>query len=161
MVGLRERAREYGRPPPSLQSRAMSAAALLGFGPDSCVRGSFRPGGSKSLAQRALLAAAVAEGGSVIEGLPDGEDVRAALDVLAALGVACERTGPGRARIQGVPPGPGTGLVPEGEVCAGESGTLARLSTALVALAGRCGARWTITAEGSLLFRKSTPLFEA
>ena len=133
----------------------------IGLGPESCVRGRFRPDGSKSLAQRALLAAAVAQGASEIDGLSEAEDVRSALGVLGALGVACERARPSSARVQGVPPGPGTGLVPEGVLSAGESGTLARLVTALVALAGRSGARWTITAEGSLLFRKSAPLFEA
>ena len=43
----------------------------------------------------------------------------------------------------------------------GESGTLARLSTALLALASRAGERWTIQAHGTLLFRRSLPLFTA
>jgi 3-phosphoshikimate 1-carboxyvinyltransferase len=43
----------------------------------------------------------------------------------------------------------------------GESGTLARLATALVAFASAPGERWTIRARGSLLFRKSAALFQA
>jgi 3-phosphoshikimate 1-carboxyvinyltransferase len=144
--------------------RTMSAGArtgAIGFGPDSCVRGRFRPDGSKSLVQRALLAAAFARGETEIDGISEAGDVRSALDVLRALGVACERTGPSRVRVQGVPPEPGSGRTAEGEVCAGESGTLARLATAVLALSSRSGEHWTITATGSLLFRKSVPLFEA
>jgi 3-phosphoshikimate 1-carboxyvinyltransferase len=140
--------------------RTMPAAAI-GLGPDSCVHGRFRPGGSKSLAQRALLLAAVARGESEIEGLSGADDVRSALGALQALGVAYERTGPTRGRVRGIPPGPEIGLEAHGEVRAGESGTLARLATALLALSSRSGSRWTITASGSLLFRRSVPLFEA
>jgi 5-enolpyruvylshikimate-3-phosphate synthase len=61
--------------------------APLGLVPGAVVDGRFRPGGSKSLAQRALLAAALAHGTTRIEGLPDAEDVRAALGLLAVLGV--------------------------------------------------------------------------
>jgi 3-phosphoshikimate 1-carboxyvinyltransferase len=53
------------------------------------------------------------------------------------------------------------GLVARGPLDAGESGTLARLATALLALAGRPGQVVTIGARGSLLFRRSTPLFDA
>jgi len=144
--------------------RTMTAGArteAIGFGPDSCVRGRFQPSGSKSLAQRALLAAAVAHGECEIDGLSEAEDVRCALRALQALGVACESTSPTRVRVRGIPPGPDCGLTAESEVCAGESGTLARLSTALLALSSRSGARCTITATGSLFFRRSLPLFEA
>jgi 3-phosphoshikimate 1-carboxyvinyltransferase len=43
----------------------------------------------------------------------------------------------------------------------GESGTLARLSTALLALAGRAGARARVEARGTLLARTSAPLCAA
>jgi 3-phosphoshikimate 1-carboxyvinyltransferase len=139
---------------------AGARAGAVGFGPASRVCGTFRPGGSKSLAQRALLLAALAEGTSEIDGLADDEDVRAALDLLEAAGVACERSG-ARARVAGSPPAAHPGGAAAGRVHVGESGTLARLATAWLALARADGARWTIAASGSLLFRRSAPLFEA
>jgi len=133
---------------------------VLGLSPDSSVSGVFRPAGSKSLAQRALLFSALARGESEIEGLSDGDDVGAALGVLGGLGVACERLGATRARVTGSPPG-AAGLMPRRALDVGESGTLARLLTGALALATAPGARWTIGASGTLLFRRSTPLFAA
>lgn len=133
----------------------------LGFGPTSCVRGRFRPSGSKSLAQRALLAAALADGETELEGLSDAEDVRAALGLVEALGGARSTHAAERWLVSGVPPGPEGGLAAGGRIDVEESGTLARLATAALALASRPGTRWTIAATGSLLFRKSLPLFRA
>jgi 3-phosphoshikimate 1-carboxyvinyltransferase len=138
-----------------------AVGAALGLGPGSRVSGRFTPGGSKSLAQRALLFAAVARGRTRLTGLSAGADVDAALEVLASLGVLCERPDAHSAVLAGAPPGPAEGLVPAAPLAVGESGTLARLVTALVALASRPGERWTVAARGSLLFRKSTPLFTA
>lgn len=47
--------------------------------------------GSKSIANRALVCAALAEGESVLTNVPDGDDTAAMLDCLAALGLAVER----------------------------------------------------------------------
>jgi 3-phosphoshikimate 1-carboxyvinyltransferase len=138
-----------------------AAPLALGLGPGSCVRGSFRPGGSKSLVQRALLLAAVAEGTSAIEGVSDAGDVQAALGALGALGVASGRAGESHVRVTGTPPGVHAGLAAGGPVSVGESGTLARLATALVALASRPGTRWTVTPRGSLVARRSAALFAA
>lgn len=140
----------------------MAGSSLtIGLAPGSRVQGVFRPGGSKSMAQRALFCAAVARGATEIEGLPDGDDVRAARALLAALGVACEPAGARAVRVHGAPPGAAAGLAPHEHAAVGESGTLARLATALLALASRPGTRWTIAASGSLLFRRSAPLFAA
>ena len=114
----------------------------LGFTPDSCVRGTFRPGGSKSLAQRALLAAALAHGSTELENFPQGDDVRAALALLEATGVACQRIGPGRMRVCGSPPSARSGLTSRAALQVGESGTLARLATAALALASTPRTRW-------------------
>jgi 3-phosphoshikimate 1-carboxyvinyltransferase len=132
-----------------------------GFGPASRVRGRFRPAGSKSLAQRALLAAALARGETELAGLSDAEDVRTALALVEALGVICTPGEAQHVRVRGVPPGSEVGLAAGGRVSVGESGTLARLATAALALSSRPGTRWTIAAAGSLLFRKSLPLFTA
>lgn len=138
-----------------------SSADPLGLTPGSCVRGRCVPPGSKSLAQRALLAAALARGRTTLEGLSEGDDVRAALALLPALGVAVERQGATRATVSGARSGEASQLVAAGPLEVGESGTLARLVTAVVALAGRPGGAWTISARGTLLFRKSAPLFAA
>ncbi len=133
----------------------------LGLAPGSRVHGVFRPGGSKSLAQRALLFAAVARGTTVIEHLPAGEDVRAARALVTALGVQVEAHGPLGVRLVGRPPDGAEPLAPEDVLELGESGTLARLATALVALASAPGTHATLAARGSLLFRRSRPLFAA
>ena len=139
-------------------------AELLGFAPESCVRGAFRPAGSKSLAQRALLAAAVARGTTQLAGLGEGEDVRAALELVTALARSCTQdviaNHLGVLRVEGLPPARAAGLAPRAALTVGESGTLARLSTALLALASRPLERWTVEARGTLLFRKSLPLFQ-
>lgn len=136
----------------------------LGLAPASRVQGEFRPPASKSLVQRALLFASVAHGASTLAGLGEGpmegDDVRAARALVAALGVSTQSAA-GALRVVGRPPGAATGLGAGSVLLLGESGTLARLATALVALAARPGERWTLAASGSLLFRKSHPLFEA
>src|SRR5262245_20226774 len=118
---------------------------VLGFEPGSRVAGSFRPDGSKSLAQRALLLAAVAHGRTSLERLGLGEDVRAALSLLRALGLAEVEPSAGALTVEGLPPSSAEGLG-GGRIEVGESGTLARLSTALLALASRPGTSWTIQA---------------
>ncbi len=145
----------------SVTERRSTAARALGLASASIVRGALRPPGSKSLAQRALLAAAVARGTTELEGLPDGEDARACLALIEAAGAGVERLGAGRVRVRGLPPGEDGGLAGGRPLEVGESGTLARLATALVALASRPGTRWRIAPRGSLLFRKSLPLFRA
>jgi len=132
---------------------------ILGFEPGGVVRGVFRPGGSKSLAQRSLLAASVARGETRLAGLTHDADSAAALALVADLG-ARTRTQDDRQGVEGRPPGPGA-LRAGRALGVGESGTLARLATALVALASAPGERWTVRARGSLLFRKSPALFAA
>jgi len=132
---------------------------ILGLEPGGAVRGVFRPGSSKSLAQRCLLAAAVARGETHLQGLALDQDSAAALQLVSDLGVRCETSADGP-RIHGRPPGPAA-LRARGALDVGESGTLARLATALVALASEPGERWTIRARGSLLFRKSPALFRS
>jgi len=117
--------------------------------------------GSKSIAQRALLAASVAAGRTRIAGLPRGGDVDAALALVEAAGARVERLAPAAIAITGRPPGPHRGLSPADPVSAGESGTLARLATAALALASAPGKRYEIRAEGTLLRRESRALFEA
>jgi 3-phosphoshikimate 1-carboxyvinyltransferase len=132
-----------------------------GLAPRSVVRGTFRPPGSKALAQRALLCAALCEAETALEGLSDADDVRAALALVEAAGADVRGAGADRVFVRGRPPGPDDGLAPRATLDIGESGTLARLATALVALASRPRSAWTIEARGSLLLRRSRPLFDA
>jgi 3-phosphoshikimate 1-carboxyvinyltransferase len=59
------------------------------------VAGELRVPGDKSIAHRALILSALADGESQISGLPDGEDVRATVACLRSLGV---RLAPSRSR---------------------------------------------------------------
>ncbi len=144
-----------------MSERTSTGPRALGFAGGSCLRGVFRPAGSKSLGQRALLSAAVATGRSELVGLSPAEDVTACLALVEAAGAPVEHLGPGHVRVSGTPPGEGCGLAPARALHVGESGTLARLATALLALSSAPGSRWTIGARGTLLFRRSQPLFAA
>lgn len=135
--------------------------ATRGLRPNAALRGELRAPGSKSIAQRALVIAGLCEGSVRIAGLPDGEDVRAARELLSSVGVAVERIAPAALRVIGVPPGPHRGWSAARPIEVGESGTLARFATAVLALCGRAGQTVEIRAGGSLVRRTSRPLLEA
>lgn len=88
--------------------------------------------GSKSIANRALVCAALADGPSTLTNLPDGDDTTAMVDCLAVLGVPTEGSPPD------ITVGATGRLTPEpGAVAfAGLAGTTSRFVTALAALAG-------------------------
>jgi 3-phosphoshikimate 1-carboxyvinyltransferase len=117
--------------------------------------------GSKSIAQRALVCAALADGRSRLVRVPPGSDV---VDVCAALeraGTLLERLAPAAVVVQGRPPGR-TSAWSEGRALdAGESGTGARLLAGALGLCARAGTRWELGARGTLAARKSAPLFAA
>jgi len=121
--------------------------------------GSARVPGSKSIAQRWLLAAACAQGRTRIRALPAGEDVAAASRLIAAAGAKVRALAPAALAIDGLPPGPHRGWHAEAELELGESGTLARLATAIGGLCGRSGSSLGFGARGSLRARRSPPLF--
>ncbi len=133
----------------------------LGLAPDSRIEGELAPPGSKSEAQRALLVAALCDGPTVVTGLPDGDDVRACLELVEACGTTVYRASADRALVEGLPPASTGGLRPPRPVQVGESGTLARFATAALALCGQAGVPITIHARGSLLLRRSPALFRA
>ena len=86
--------------------------------------------GDKSIAHRALMLAALAEGTSEIEGLPDGEDVDRTQAALRALGVRIDRAAD-VARVHGV--GLDGLLAPSATLDCGNSGTTLRLMAGLLA----------------------------
>jgi 3-phosphoshikimate 1-carboxyvinyltransferase len=95
--------------------------------------GSVRLPGSKSISNRALLLAALAEGETEIHGLLASDDTARMLDALRALGVACVEAGEGRLRIQGCA---GRFPVRQASLFLGNAGTAFRSLTAALALVG-------------------------
>lgn len=129
---------------------APASEGLRGLRPGPPLEGVLRAPGSKSLAQRALLAALFARGRSRLSGLPDGDDVRAARGLTGAGdGAEVELQGRGAGALEGA------------AFDVGEAGTLARLSLGALALAGRPGARFELRARGSLLRRGAPALRDA
>jgi 3-phosphoshikimate 1-carboxyvinyltransferase len=134
---------------------------MRGLAPGAPIQGRAVVPGSKSLAQRAIVCAALCGGTTRIAGLPDGDDVRAALALVEACGAKVERLAPAAVSIHGAPPGPHRGWSPAVALDVGESGTLARLATAALALCGRAGKSYAIRARGSLQKRASRALLTA
>ncbi|MBI4713461.1 MAG: 3-phosphoshikimate 1-carboxyvinyltransferase [Planctomycetes bacterium] len=103
--------------------------------------------GDKSIAQRAVLLAAIASGTSHIRNYPDSDDCRAALECVKELGVRVKMKGDS-VTIKG------RGLYglrkPTKPLNVGESGTLARLLSGLLAAQPFSS---TLTGRGSLLNR--------
>jgi 3-phosphoshikimate 1-carboxyvinyltransferase len=106
------------------------AARRIEFSASGPLSGTARVPGDKSISHRALICAAMARGRSRIEGLSEGDDVRATARALRQMGVRIERDGGGWT-VDGV--GAGGLLQPGGALDMGNSGTSARLLTGLVA----------------------------
>jgi 3-phosphoshikimate 1-carboxyvinyltransferase len=110
--------------------------------------------GSKSIANRALVCAALAEGSSMVRGLPDGDDTLAMIDGLRALGVPVVADGT-FADIGGLV---GGRLAGGATVDARLAGTTSRFLTAVAAL----GERNSIVDGGApLRQRPMAPLHDA
>jgi 3-phosphoshikimate 1-carboxyvinyltransferase len=98
--------------------------------PATRVAGELRVPGDKSIAHRALMLAAMAQGDSRIDGLPEGEDVAATVACLRGLGVNIDRTG-GPARVHGA--GWRSFGPPHGPLDCANSGTTMRLLLGMLA----------------------------
>ena len=92
------------------------------------IAGSVRLPGSKSISNRVLLLAALAEGETRIRDLLDADDTRVMLQALSDLGVTCDR-----ARVVGVG---GAFPVKQADLRLGNAGTAFRPLTAVLALCG-------------------------
>jgi len=135
--------------------------AALGLRPGGPIRGAIAVPGSKSIAQRAIVLAALCSGRTRLAGLPDGGDVKSALALVAAAGARVESLAPAACAIEGRPPGPHRGWRADPGLDAGESGTLARLATAAFAFCGQVGSAGEVRVSGTLARRSSPPLFAA
>jgi 3-phosphoshikimate 1-carboxyvinyltransferase len=109
------------------------------------VGGSFRVPGDKSISHRALLLGAMAHGTTEVRGLLQGEDCRATMAALRALGVEIAEAADGTVRVRGG--GLETWREPEAVLDAGNSGTTLRLLAGLLAGRPFCS---LLTGDGSL-----------
>ncbi|QDV07395.1 3-phosphoshikimate 1-carboxyvinyltransferase [Planctomycetes bacterium Poly30] len=152
---------------------------LASFSCESRVAGVIAIPTSKSIAQRAVVAALLARGTTRIEGLPPSDDVLHAIRSARAAGAAfpsasrpddlLETALVGRrgfGQLTGAPlmrsrDGVTEGARPWCTLPVGESGTAARLFTAAVALARPAGSGAEVVPSGSLVRRTSPALFEA
>ncbi|MEO6984088.1 MAG: 3-phosphoshikimate 1-carboxyvinyltransferase [Paralcaligenes sp.] len=95
-------------------------------------RGELTLPGSKSISNRVLLLAALAQGTTRLEGLLDSDDTRVMLAALRQLGVYIESNGPTQVEIRGGAPF----AVHEAALFLGNAGTAFRPMTAALALMG-------------------------
>ena len=105
----------------------------LDLGPLWHARGVIRLPGSKSISNRTLLLAALAEGTSDVRDLLSSDDVDRMVEALEQLGVACEHSGPQRLSVRGCG---GSLPVKSGSLFLGNAGTVFRPLTAVLALNG-------------------------
>lgn len=109
-----------------------SAPAVLALPRTRRFIGQVAPPGSKSIANRALLLAALTRGTTILENLPESDDVRLLLAAIEKLGVSVRR-GSGQVVIEGAG---GPFAVRKAELFLGNAGTAMRPLTAVLA-AGR------------------------
>ncbi|MGP1614071.1 MAG: 3-phosphoshikimate 1-carboxyvinyltransferase, partial [Pollutimonas bauzanensis] len=110
----------------------MMVSPSLCLPPVSLAAGQVHLPGSKSISNRVLLLAALADGATQLDGLLDSDDTRVMLAALRQLGVAVEDAGPGRARLRGGSPF----AVRQADLFLGNAGTAFRPLTAALALMG-------------------------
>jgi 3-phosphoshikimate 1-carboxyvinyltransferase len=106
--------------------------SVLTIEPIRRAAGTVRLPGSKSISNRVLLLAALAEGETRIEGLLDADDTRVMRDALAALGIRLETVDGSSLRVTGG----GGRFAPAAELFLGNAGTAFRSLTAALAFAG-------------------------
>jgi 3-phosphoshikimate 1-carboxyvinyltransferase len=111
--------------------------------------------GSKSVANRALVCAALAAGTSRLDGVAPGDDTGAMLDVLDRLQVSTRRSGPASVDVDGCG---GHLVAPPVTLPTRLAGTTSRFVTALAALGS---VPYTIDGLGPLRERPMTPLHDA
>ncbi len=110
----------------------MSASSSLCLPPVSMAAGQVHLPGSKSISNRVLLLAALADGMTQLDGLLDSDDTRVMLAALRQLGVRVDETGSAQVRVHGGSPF----AVRQGDLFLGNAGTAIRPLTAALALMG-------------------------
>ena len=139
-------------PAPRPPAAGVLAVAPLERPPDALIR----PPGSKSITNRALLCATLAEGESVLEGALFAQDTRAMMRAAQGLGAQLE-TDEAAARI--AVRGAGSGVASEpSRIDAGQSGTTARFVLAALSLGS---AEHVVDGDPQLRARPMGPLVDA
>ncbi|HKO87345.1 MAG TPA: 3-phosphoshikimate 1-carboxyvinyltransferase [Burkholderiales bacterium] len=105
----------------------------LDLAPVSRMQGIVRLPGSKSISNRTLLLAALAEGDTEVKALLESDDTARMLEALQTLGIECRREQAQDYRVHGVG---GTLPVKRADLFLGNAGTAFRPLTAVLALAG-------------------------
>ena len=108
---------------PDMATTRQGAQAGLTSRPSKALRGSVTAPGDKSMSHRALILGAMAKGVTTIEGLLEGDDVRATAAAMRAFGARIERLDEGRWRVTGA----GGLSEPDDIIDCGNAGTGARL----------------------------------
>ncbi|RPJ46139.1 MAG: 3-phosphoshikimate 1-carboxyvinyltransferase [Betaproteobacteria bacterium] len=113
----------------------MSAAKpdYLDLPPIRAVRGTVRLPGSKSISNRTLLLAALAQGATTLREVLDSDDTRYMLAALRVLGVRCEEAGARAVTVHG---SNGRFPVKKADLFLGNAGTAVRPLSAVLALCG-------------------------
>lgn len=111
--------------------------------------------GSKSLTQRALIAAALADGSSRLHGPLASEDTSFTIQALRAMGVSCDDSDPVCWQIHG---NGGRINEPDSAIFLGNNGTATRFLTSVAALGHGC---FHITGNERMAQRPILPLIEA
>jgi 3-phosphoshikimate 1-carboxyvinyltransferase len=106
---------------------------FLDLPPLLSAQGTVRLPGSKSISNRVLLLAALADGETEVRDLLESDDTARMLDALKLLGVGVEALGENAVRVRGVG---GVFPVKEADLFLGNAGTAFRSLTATLALAG-------------------------
>ena len=118
---------------------------FLDLPPLNGASGTVRLPGSKSISNRVLLLAGLAEGTTSVHDLLDSDDTRVMLDALAALGCAQRWQGEGRQRVLHITGLGGRLAVHEADLFLGNAGTAMRpLAAALAVLAATQGGSFTL-----------------
>jgi len=143
----------------NVASDGKGGGAVRGLTPGSQIGGKFRPEGSKSLAQRFLVASSLADGETKLGHLPNAADVSAAHALIDACAIKTTTT-KGVLRITGRPPSRGS-WQPSAPLVVGESGTLARFAAGVLGLTTPEGTVAQLIPEGTLARRQSVSLFRA
>lgn len=111
--------------------------------------------GSKSITQRALIAAALAEGESILIGPLASEDTSYTMGALRAMGIEIDDRDPGRWLVRGTG---GAIRTPEEDIFLGNNGTATRFLTSVAALGHGL---FRITGDKRMAERPIAPLMEA
>ena len=118
----------------------------LDLPPLRCVSGSVRLPGSKSISNRVLLLAGLAEGDTALHNLLDSDDTRVMLAALQQLGCSVRRQGSGDAAVTHIGGLGGTLRVHAAQLFLGNAGTAMRpLAATLAVLATLQGGRFELS----------------